>query len=142
MNLERFTFIVESYGSEPERWPQEERDAALAFASSSDKAAGLLEAETELDVFLARFELPESPLPTISLQRPAIIERWLQWLLPDFNNLAQTLWRPTLAGVLPFFLGIGISFALSLDTDYQLTTEEEIYLAAMTDTISEERFYE
>ncbi len=142
MNLERFTHIVESYGAEPERWPEEERDVALAFASSSAEAASLLDAEAELDDFLALFVLPETPIPKVGLQSTAIIDRWLKWLLPDFNNLTQTLWRPALAAGMPFFLGIGISFALSMDTDYQLTTEEEIYLLAMTDTISEEWLYE
>ena len=49
MDLERFRQIVEAYGAAPDRWPENEREAALALLASSNEAALLLEQETALD---------------------------------------------------------------------------------------------
>lgn len=39
MTPERFRHITEAYGASPERWPDDERDAALALVNASDPQA-------------------------------------------------------------------------------------------------------
>ena len=48
MTPERFAEIVGAYGSRPDRWPQAERDAALAFMERNPDAIGELRAEASL----------------------------------------------------------------------------------------------
>jgi hypothetical protein len=130
MNLERFTLIVESYGAASERWPSDERLVALEFSLSSPEAKALLDSEIELDERLALFELPENTgslrqieSRILSQVKPrlqeiqesqkirgpeAFEERILKWLLPDFDALVSTFWRPTLAACAPLLLGVVI----------------------------------
>jgi len=59
MKAERFQAIVEAYGADPARWPQAERDAALAWAHQAGDAAQAVLAEARaLDVGLAGHAAP------------------------------------------------------------------------------------
>ena len=49
--FERFRALVESYGANPERWPEEEREAMRQVASSSEARAWLDE-QRRLDAWL------------------------------------------------------------------------------------------
>jgi hypothetical protein len=57
MDAVRFAAIVEAYGAEPRRWPEAERDAALAFVATSEAAAILVEARG-LDALLDQSDAP------------------------------------------------------------------------------------
>lgn len=52
MNALRFVEIMQAYGSDSARWPEGERDAALAFAKTHDSATQILEQSRELDDLL------------------------------------------------------------------------------------------
>jgi hypothetical protein len=65
------------------------------------------------------------------------LERLLNWILPDFDDLAHTLWRPTLVACMPLLLGVVIGLTLTNNT-YELSWDEELSLLAFTDTFSEE----
>jgi len=56
MTLERFRQIVEAYGAATDRWPTDERDAAIAFAAENSEAAAILEQERRLDEALGTVE--------------------------------------------------------------------------------------
>jgi hypothetical protein len=58
MDQARFDAIVAAYGADPRRWPDEERDAALAFAQAS--GADLREARA-LDALLDLASAPAAP---------------------------------------------------------------------------------
>ena len=144
MNLERFTLIVESYGVDSQQWPDHERVEALEFSRASSHGMSLLEQATELDQHLALFELPDSKLSVQRIERgilsalkPGALEQLLNWILPDFNDLAHTLWRPTLVACMPLLLGVAIGLTLTNNT-YELSSDEELSLLAFTDTVSEE----
>jgi hypothetical protein len=62
-SLQRFRQIVESYGSRPQRWPEPEREAALALLEYSAEARELVQQQTGLDRVIGDFELPELPAP-------------------------------------------------------------------------------
>ena len=144
MNLERFTLIVESYGADSQQWPRSERAEALEFSSTSIDAVSLLDQERELDQHLALFEFPNSErsvrrvkMGISSALKPSRLEQLLNWVLPDFDDLTRTLWRPTLVATMPLLLGVVIGLTLSNNT-YELSPEEELSLLAFTDTVIEE----
>ena len=146
MNLERFTLIVESYGADSQQWPGDERVEALEFSRTSTDAMSLLDQAAELDQHLALFELPNSELSVqriemgiLSALKQGTLERLLNWVLPDFDDLAHTLWRPTLVACMPLLLGVAIAIGLTLTNNtYELSSDEELSLLAFTDTVSEE----
>ena len=144
MNLERFTVIVESYGADSQQWPSNERAEALEFSSTSIDAVSLIDQERELDQHLALFEFPNSErsvrrikMGIFSALKLRRLEQLLNWVLPDFDDLTRTLWRPTLVATMPLLLGVVIGLTLSNDT-YELSPEEELSVLAFTYTFSEE----
>jgi anti-sigma factor RsiW len=70
MDLARFETLVAAYGATPNRWPEEERDAAEAFARSDARAAALLAEADAVDALLFAHIVPE---PTRTL-RAMVIE--------------------------------------------------------------------
>ena len=145
MNLERFTLIVESYGVDSQRWPDHERVEALEFSRASSHAMSLLKRAAELDQHLALFELPDSKLSVQRIERgilsalkPGALEQSLNWVLPDFNDLAHTLWRPTLVACMSLLFGVVIGLTQADNNNYELSSDEELSLLAFTDTASEE----
>ena len=59
MDLNRFEALVAAYGATPNRWPDEERDAALAFARSDARAAALLADADSIDALLFAHKVAE-----------------------------------------------------------------------------------
>lgn len=59
MTAERFQAIVAAYGAEPRRWPDAERDAALAFLAAESRAQAWLDAERGLDAMLDLLAEPD-----------------------------------------------------------------------------------
>ena len=154
MNLERFTLIVESYGADSQQWPGDERVEALEFSRTLTDAMSLLDQAAELDQHLALFELPNSELSVQRIEmgilsalkqgtlkqgrlKQGTLERLLDWVLPDFDDLAHTLWRPALVACVPLLFGVAIGLTLTNNT-YELSSDEELSLLAFTDTVSEE----
>jgi hypothetical protein len=59
MTSERFAELVEIYGAEPRRWPQAQRQAAIAFTEDHPgETATILETARKLDEALARYVVP------------------------------------------------------------------------------------
>ena len=154
MNLERFTLIVESYGADSQQWPGDERVEALEFSRTSSDAMSLLDQAAGLDQHLALFELPNSELSVQRIEMGILsalkqgtlkqgrlkqgrLERLLDWVLPDFDDLAHTLWRPALVACVPLLFGVAIGLTLTNNT-YELSSDEELSLLAFTDPVSEE----
>jgi len=154
MNLERFKLIVESYGADSQQWSGDERVEALEFSLTSSDAMSLLDQAAELDQHLALFELPNSELSVRRIEMGILsalkqgtlkqgrlkqerLERLLDWVLPDFDDLAHTLWRPALVACVPLLFGVAIGLMLTNNT-YELSSDEELSLLAFTDTVSEE----
>ena len=63
MDARRFAALADNYGSRLQHWPEAERAAAMAFASSSEGEA-ILQAAAQLDTMLDRYAV--SP-PTADL---------------------------------------------------------------------------
>ncbi|MGE4291525.1 MAG: hypothetical protein AB7E32_04870 [Desulfovibrio sp.] len=52
MDGNRFKRILDAYGANPRRWPETERDAALAYMRTSPEAEALRERAMDLDLLL------------------------------------------------------------------------------------------
>lgn len=138
MELNRFTEIILAYGANQAHWPEDERAAAVSFLNSSRQAQALASEAAEFDLELNRYELEtvaDQILKASILEQiqPTIVESLMDWLLPDFTLLPQTLWRPTAAAFMPLVLGIAIGFLFTNDSDYELTNSEELQLLAITE---------
>jgi anti-sigma factor RsiW len=70
MDLARFETLVAAYGATPNRWPEEEREAAEAFARTDARAAALLAEADAVDALLFAHRVTE---PTRTL-RAMVIE--------------------------------------------------------------------
>lgn len=60
----RFDVLLDAYGADPERWPEEERAAALALLQRDPEARGLRAQAARLDALLAVAE-PAKPSPAL-----------------------------------------------------------------------------
>ena len=59
MDLTRFETLVAAYGATPNRWPEEERAAAEAFARADPRAAALLAEADSIDALLFAHRVAE-----------------------------------------------------------------------------------
>ena len=53
ISADRFKAILDAYGAEPSRWPQDERDAALRFMAEDVRAEAWIDEARALDGLLA-----------------------------------------------------------------------------------------
>ncbi|NKC31676.1 hypothetical protein [Falsiroseomonas selenitidurans] len=65
MNTEQFTRLLDTHGTEPDRWPAAQRAAALALCAVSPAAHGQWMAAKRLDALLAA---ARAPVPDASRQ--------------------------------------------------------------------------
>jgi len=85
MDFARFETLVAAYGATPNRWPEEERAAAEAFARTDPRAAGLLSQADAIDalLFAHRVAEPSRTLRAMVLEsapkRRRIITRVRLW---------------------------------------------------------------
>ena len=130
MKLNRLSAILEAYGADPERWPAEEREAALALTKSSVPAARALAEARTLDSVLLRqrftgiadeteqFTLLHSAI--VSAARSRLTRTWFgRWF--GFDISPSQLW-PSVAGlalasVLGFAVGLGGLLQAEADRD-------------------------
>lgn len=141
MTPERFAQIVDTCGSQPGRWPAEERMAALAHCRESAQARDLCAQYERLEALLD--ELPVPALPGLehrvlrraaSVTRDSLFDRALDWLLPRSDRLLAWIWRPALVACLPLVCGIYMANFFSFGiTGPELAWEEELSLLAMND---------
>lgn len=60
MSLHRLRALLDAYGAAPDRWPMEERAAALALLAKSPEAQRLRAASAQLDVLLDQAPTPHA----------------------------------------------------------------------------------
>lgn len=113
MSETRLLDIIASHGAKPERWPEEERAAALLALESSPEARRVMEAEDRLDALL---DGHVTPPPTLALQTkiaaipdqtPARLTTILRGYWP-FGAIWQPASGLALAAVIGVMVGIGL----------------------------------
>lgn len=113
MTETRLLDIIASHGARPERWPEQERAAALRALESAPEAKRAMAAAAELDALLARHETPS---PSLSLhtriaaipdRRPARLSEMIRDYWP-FGAIWQPACGLAFAAVIGVMVGIGL----------------------------------
>jgi hypothetical protein len=87
MTPERFHTLVDAYGADPRRWPDEEREAATAWAAlHRDEADAVLAASADIDVWLDShtvappdYAFQERIVASAPVRRPVRMRRRMWW---------------------------------------------------------------
>lgn len=130
MKLARLSAIIEAYGADPERWPADEREAALALTRSSVPAARALAQARLLDSMLGQQAFPDIAdepdrftqlhAAIVSQTRRRVTRTWFgHWF--GFDLSPAQLW-PSVAGLaLATVLGfaVGLGGLIQTDTDHE-----------------------
>ncbi len=130
MKLSRLSAILEAYGADPERWPADEREAALALTKSSVPAARALAEARMLDSVLLQQSFSDiaGEVEQFTLLHSAIVSKTRHrptrtWFGHWFGfDLAPSQFWPSVAGlafasVLGF--GVGLGGLLQTETDHE-----------------------
>ena len=113
MTKERFEALLDAYGADPDRWPDAERDAALAFAKSSAAARLRLDEAALLDRLIDQADTA----PVTSELQTKILAAFAQarahrsaGLSTAFAKLmpGRTAWVPATALAASLALGLGV----------------------------------
>jgi hypothetical protein len=131
MNIKRFTQIIEAYGADSNRWPESERQAALALLTTSTEAQQLTEQEDVLDSFLntvavnsPSLQLQQNIFNAIAQSAKSSDDAWqelIDWLFG--RTWQQHLLRPALTFLLPLILGVFLGVQLTTAEETPLTQE-------------------
>ena len=134
MNHIRLIEIINAYGAYSERWPHNEREAAIRLVKTDVKAQSLINSVRELDLILDKYEvLAEPNLSTKilnNLPRKIWLDRLIDWILPSIDDAISYAWRPILAGSLPLIVGLIIGNSLSTMETLD-SWEDEITLVSL-----------
>ncbi|MFQ5939628.1 MAG: hypothetical protein ACE5KL_06105 [Alphaproteobacteria bacterium] len=119
VSLDRFRAILESYGASPDRWPEAERDGALALIAESEEARKLRDAARRLDGVLRHLTPPapsealldslrRQPLPGAA-RREAEASGWKHhgWRLPLVWPIGRLVAFATVA-LVAFAIGLSV----------------------------------
>ena len=132
MTLERLREIVEAYGASPARWPQGERPAAEALASSSPEAQSLVAEAARFDALLDMAPA-EAPSAALTERLMAARPRAVAPLVPArpqkekgfLRGLLETVWpygsAAFPAGTLAAALVMGIALGSASDISLTVT---------------------
>ena len=147
MSLKRLQQIIESYGTNPDAWPEDERDEAVRLLELNRSSITGFDEQVELDALLDGFTISAGPDAQIIHRimdqvQPTLLEHIVAWLTPGRDFRAY--WRPALAMAMPLLLGFTLGMTLSLDlmTEEDTTWDEELYVLAITGDSNGEWFYE
>lgn len=125
MTLDRLRQILAAYGGNPDRWPDDERDAAEALIAASPVARDAVTQECALDagLALAASEVPDDamarltaamafPPPRQTAAPASVASGW-------FANMASAFWPR--ATVLASMAALGVIVGLAIEPVYSPT---------------------
>lgn len=139
MDIARFKHLLSAYGAAIERWPEEERNAAREFIESNPETNALLREAALLDQALDAYKaesintIREDILARLpDRTRRGLLDRFIDWLLPDLGYMGAWLWRPALLASVALILGIVLGSTLSLDPANDAGVwQEELHVMAL-----------
>lgn len=100
----RFQELLAAYGSQPEHWPERERNAAIEMLASSDTARTLAREQRSLDAWLSMSSPPA--LPTKLVERLNAIPEKRGTVLLARQLRVRALWVPALGWAAAAAIGI------------------------------------
>lgn len=129
MQADRVRQLLDAYGADPGRWPEDQRAAMQAALARDPGLEAVRREAAELDRLLdgcvvGGLDMTGRILAAIPETR---LERLLGWLLPAEPTL---WWRPAMAAALPLVLGvvIGVSDIPLAGATYDWSTQEQALL--------------
>ena len=165
MELERFQQIVAAYGAISDRWPDHERDAALALMARSKDAVSLVEQAQELDMVMdqAAAEAPSDALverilhsaaihasspkavPGDQAAKDGLLKRWVTAVRSDIDGIEWTmrsLARPAVALSCVALLGLvlGVSAPATLTLSNRSDEEQMVFMTLTSPQVDLESF--
>jgi hypothetical protein len=132
MTEARLLEIIAGHGSRPDRWPREERAAALALLDASPAAREALADATRLDVMLDRHPVPPVSL-ALQSRIAAIPERRHETLAGVFRSFWPfgALWRPAGGLAAAAIIGLMVGIGTPQDEGTQITQVPEAFAAVI-----------
>lgn len=127
MTPERLSRLLAAYGSRPDRWPADERDAAMYLMAQEPGAQESAREEQALDALLARHRVP--------VPHAALVGRTLAAFAPTSGlSVLRSWWaRLALAGAAMAGLAAGV---LTLDVQHaHMANRQMLALSDDQDTI-------
>lgn len=133
MNIERVRQIIEAYGGDPSRWPEEERAQAKSILESSPQLNGVLDEARRLDVVLDRLAPVTVPAAlrdrivagaSRASDKAGLTDRFLEWLLHGTRR--ERILRPVMASLLPLLLGWAVGAFTSFEGSDELLAQNQL----------------
>lgn len=144
MNLDLFQHLLETHGTDFQRWPDGEQNLE-AFIASTPAAEAMLKQALLLDEMLADIarntEFPDLAglqqkilVRELPRQPTSLVQQLLDWISPRQEQLLQTFWRPALLACLPLVFGLylGTQFSFGIE-EIPNDWEEELMLLSLND---------
>ena len=138
MDKSKFVSLAEAYGSDLNRWPQDQKLPAMAALEHNPDWLDILNTELALDRQLDQYQLNidvsalESRILQQTTEKVGLIDKVLGWLLPD-----DSLLRPALVACIPVLLGVVIGTNLDLGLEDQFVLSDELQYIQFDTTYSE-----
>ncbi len=131
MPIEEFRRLLDVYGSDVQRWPEEQRAAMEALLANSVDAQAQLREARALDDALDAFSVPAVDLSQRVFEAIPVsrVEKLLAWLLPP---APQLWWRPAMAAMMPVFLGVMIGFGDATGDATDWDAQEQALLSGIS----------
>lgn len=141
MTLAEFKNIIDTFGTQPEDWPEDAKKPLQALLESSAEAQLVFAEQTELERMLGQLQAPmfselEQKILNQSLPpRQSWLDKLVAWIIPDSFSLQ--LWRPALVACFPLVVGIVVGNYFSFGvSDQELALEywdDELTLLSFND---------
>ncbi len=138
---QRFSQLLDIYGGNSNRWPIEERAAALKFLKESTEAYRLQQAALNLDNLLD--SIPTAS-PTAMLRQRILAQHYTepvqdawQWFVQWFigTTVREHFLRPAFMLIIPLVFGIFLGLNLeTVSMDENMLFAEEVNLLALSST--------
>lgn len=145
LDIDRFRTIVDAYGTDPSRWPEAEREAALSLLASSSDAVAIVDHAAQLDRVLDQVPMVQ---PSLELKRivASIPDRTLSVpSRPDLDGRQTklpftSLWKSAVAATFAVILGIitGVATVEPLDVSNNSTDWEDFTSLAFVPDLDQE----
>src|SRR5690606_19808081 len=125
----------------PERWPVDERPAALAYLRDTPQAQAFVADYSALDDLLDAYQVEGLTslqqhvlMQTAIVSESSVLDKVLEWLLPRSERVLAWLWRPALVACLPLLCGLylGNHFSFGIDNT-QHSWEDEMLMLSLND---------
>ena len=118
MNAERFRQLLDSYGADEARWPEEHRVQMQQFLEDQPDPGPWLRDARTVDLLLDSYDPGAEDLTDriLSALPRSWVEQFAEWLLP---TAPTQWWRPAMAGAMPLVLGVAIGLGYMTDVSQE-----------------------